>query len=245
LESASDTFKLDYYTDATLTNTKSKVTQSELNFQIEMTPKKKTIGYGVERRDIDSPYSRIFINYGQGFKGFINSDFDYQKIQLYYKQPVVIGAIGRSNFTMELGKTFGQVPLGLMSVVPGNQTLFIIDNTFSNLNFYEFVADQYATLQWEHNFQGKIFARIPYLRKLNLREIIGVRGVYGTVSDENIAINASGLIYKAPEKPYWEYSAGIGNIFKVFRLDFAWRGNYRDIPDTSNFTIKGSFGFYF
>ena len=245
LESASDTFKLDYFTDATLTNTKSKVTQSELNVQIEMTPKKKTIGYGVERREIDSPYSRIFINYGQGFKGFINSDFDYQKIQLYYKQPLVIGAIGRSNFTMELGKTFGQVPLGLMSVVPGNQTLFIIDNTFSNLNFYEFVADQYATLQWEHNFQGKIFARIPYLRKLNLREIIGVRGVYGTVSDENIAINASGLIYQAPEKPYWEYSAGIGNIFKVFRLDFAWRGNYRDIPDTSNFTIKGSFGFYF
>jgi hypothetical protein len=245
LESASDTFKLDYFTDATLTNTKSKVTQSELNVQIEMTPKKKTIGYGVERRDIDSPYSRIFINYGQGFKGFINSDFDYQKIQLYYKQPVIIGAIGRSNFTIELGKTFGQVPLGLMSVVPGNQTLFIIDNTFSNLNFYEFVADQYATLQLEHNFQGKIFARIPYLRKLNLREIIGVRGVYGTVSDENIAINASELIYQAPEKPYWEYSAGIGNIFKVFRLDFAWRGNYRDIPDTSNFTIKGSFGFYF
>jgi hypothetical protein len=245
LESASDTFKLDYYTDATLTNTKSKVTQSELNIQIEMTPKRKTIGYGVERRDIDSPFSRIFINYGQGFKGFINSDFDYQKIQLYYKQPIVIGAIGRSNFTMELGKTFGKVPLGLMSVVPGNQTLFIIDNTFSNLNFYEFVADQYATLQWEHNFQGKIFARIPYFRKLNLREIIGVRGVYGTVSDENIAINASGLPYLAPEKPYWEYSAGIGNIFKVFRLDFAWRGNYRDVPDTSNFTIKGSFGFYF
>jgi hypothetical protein len=210
-----------------------------------MTPKRKTIGYGVERRDIDSPFSRIFINYGQGFKGFINSDFDYQKIQLYYKQPIVIGAIGRSNFTMELGKTFGKVPLGLMSVVPGNQTLFIIDNTFSNLNFYEFVADQYATLQWEHNFQGKIFARIPYFRKLNLREIIGVRGVYGTVSDENIAINDSGLPYLAPEKPYWEYSAGIGNIFKVFRLDFAWRGNYRDIPDTSNFTIKGSFGFYF
>ena len=246
LESASDTFALDYYTDATQTTTKSNVTQSEVNVQVELTPKKKTIGYGVERRYIDTPFSQIFVNYSQGFKGFINSDFDYQKIQLYYKQPVVIGAIGRSNFTMELGKTFGQVPLGLMSVVPGNQTLFIIDNTFSNLNFYEFVTDQYATLKWEHNFQGKIFSRIPGLRKLNLREIIGIKGVCGTVSDENRAINYSTLeVYKAPEKPYWEYSAGIGNIFKVFRLDFAWRANYRDIPDTNNFTIKGSFGFYF
>lgn len=245
LESASDTFKLDYYTDATQTSTRSSVTQSEVNVQVELTPNKKTIGYGVERREIDNPYSRIFVNYSQGFKGFINSDFSYQKIQLYYKQPIIIGPLGRSNFTLEVGKTFGQVPLGLMSVVPGNQTYFIIDNTFSNLNFYEFVADQYATFKWEHNFQGKIFARIPGLRKLNLREIVGIKGVYGTVSDENKLINASGLIYQAPEKPYWEYNAGIGNIFKVFRLDFAWRGNYRDVPDTHNFTIKGSFGFYF
>jgi hypothetical protein len=245
LESASSTFKLDYYKDDSFTTTKSEVKQSELNLQIEFTPKKKTIGYGVERRDIDSPYSRFFVNYSQGFKGFINSDFDYQKLQLYYKQPIIIGAIGRSNFIMELGKTYGKIPLGLMSVVPGNQTYFIIENTFSNLNFYEFVADQYATLQWEHNFNGKIFARIPVLRKLNLREIVGIKGVYGTVSDQNKAINASGLIYKAPEKPYWEYNAGIGNIFKVFRLDFAWRGNYRNLPDTNNFTIKGSFGFYF
>lgn len=245
LESASETFSLNYYTDDTFTTTASEVKQSELNLQVEFTPKRKTIGYGVERREVDSPYSRFFINYSQGFKGLISSDFDYQKIQFYYKQPVVIGPLGRSNFTMELGKTFGQIPLGLMSVVPGNQTYFIIQNTFSNLNFYEFVADEYATFQWEHNFNGKIFARIPGLRKLNLREIVGVRGVYGTISDENRAINASGLIYKAPEKPYWEYSAGIGNIFKVFRLDFAWRGNYRNLPDTENFTIKGSFGFYF
>ena len=245
LESASDTFSLDYFTDNTFTTINSEVKQSEINLQFEYTPKRKTIGYGVERREVDSPYSRFFINYSQGLKGFIDSDFDYQKIQLYYKQPLIIGAIGRSNFTVELGKTFGQVPLGLLSVVPGNQTYFIIDNTFNNLNFYEFVADQYATVNWQHNFQGKIFARIPGLRKLNLREIIGIKGVYGTVSDENKAINASGLIYQSPEKPYWEYSAGIGNIFKVFRLDFAWRGNYRDVPEGNNFTVKGSFGFHF
>jgi len=164
---------------------------------------------------------------------------------LYYKQPIVIGALGVSNLTVELGKTFGKIPLGLMSVVPGNQTYFIIDNTFSNLNFYEFVTDEYATFNWQHDFNGRIFARIPFLRKLNLREIIGAKGVYGTISDENKAINASGLTYLAPEKPYWEYNVGVGNIFKVFRIDFTWRGNYRDVPDASNFTIKGSFGFYF
>jgi hypothetical protein len=69
--------------------------------------------------------------------------------------------------------------------------------------------------------------------------------VYGTISDANRGINASGLQYMAPENVYWEYSAGIGNIFKVFRIDFAWRGNYLNTPDTQRFSVKGSLDFIF
>ena len=245
LKSASPTFSLDYYADETYTNTKNSLKQSEVNLQVEYTPNKKSVGYGVERTIIDNPYSRFFVNYSQGFKGIMNSDFDYSKLQLYYKQPVLIGPLGRTNLTIELGKTFGKVPLGLMSVIPGNQTYFIIGNTFSNLNFYEFVTDRYATLQWEHNFQGRLLSRIPLMRKLNWREIVGARTVYGDISNENKLLNASGLNYKAPTIPYWEYSVGIGNIFKVFRIDASFRGNYRDISSKNNFTIKGEFGFYF
>ena len=245
LKSASTTFSLDYFTDATYTATKSDVKQSEVNLQVEYTPNRKTIGYGVERGNVDSPFSRFYVNYSHGFKGLLNSDFKYEKLQLYYKQPIIIGPLGRSNVIVEVGKTFGTIPLGLMNVIPGNQTYFTIENTFSNLNFYEFVTDQYATLQWEHNFGGRIFSRVPFMRKLNWREIVGAKGVYGTISDANRAINASGLAYVAPEDVYWEYSAGIGNIFKVFRIDFAWRGSYLNTPDTQRFSVKGSFGFYF
>ncbi len=245
LESASPVFSLDYYTDAARTITKSDVKQFEAEVQIDYTPRRKTIGYAVERENVDNPYSRVFLSYGNGIKGIANSDFDYQKIQLYLKQPIIIGPLGRTNLIMELGKTYGKVPLGLLSVVPGNQTYFTIENTFSNLNFYEFITDQYATFQWNHNFNGKIFARIPLMRKLNWREIIGIKGVVGSISDENRALNASGLVYNAPTKGYWEYSAGIGNIFKVFRIDFSWRGSYLNMPDANKFAVKGSFGFYF
>jgi len=245
LESASKTFSLDYYTDAAHTTTKSDVKQSELNFQVEYTPNRKPIGYAVERYYAESPYSRFFVNYSHGFKGLMNSDFKYEKVQLYFKQPIIIGALGRSNVIAEVGKTFGTIPLGLMSVIPGNQSYFSIENTFSNLNFYEFVTDQYVMLQWNHNFNGRLFARVPFMRKLNWREVIGVKGVYGTVSNANKALNASGLIYNAPENVYWEYSAGVANIFKVFRIDFAWRGSYLNTPDTNRFSVKGSFGFHF
>lgn len=243
--SPASTFSLDYYTDLALTKVKSDVIQPEANLQIEYTPKRKTVGYGVERNEVDNPFTRVFFNYSRGYKGFMNGDFSYNKFQIYYNQPIIIGAIGRTNLITELGKTYGKVPLGLLSVVPGNQTYFTIENTFNNLKFYEFVTDEYATVQWIHNFQGKLFARIPLLRKLNWREIIGAKGVYGTVSDENRAINASGLAYNAPEKFYWECSAGVGNIFKVLRIDFSWRGNYLDVPGASKFTAKASIGFYF
>ncbi|KVV13807.1 DUF5686 and carboxypeptidase-like regulatory domain-containing protein [Flavobacterium sp. TAB 87] len=250
LASASKTFSLDYYT--ALPNTlnpagvvESNVKQSEASIEIEFTPKRKTIGYGVERSDVDSPYSRFFVNYSHGFKGVLDSDFMYDKIQLFYKQPIIIGPLGRSDIILETGKTFGTIPLGLLSIIPGNQSYFTIKNTFNNLSYYEFVSDEYATLKWEHNFGGRLFGRIPMMRKLNWREIIGVKSVYGHISENNRAINASGLVYKAPEDVYWEYSAGIGNIFKVFRLDFSWRGNYRDMPDANKFALIGSFGFYF
>ncbi len=250
LNSASPVFSLDYYT--TLPSVANpageisgKVVQSEFNLQAEFTPNRRTIAYGVERSIASSPYTTFFVNYSHGFKGVMNSDFKYEKLQLYFKQPITIGPLGRSTVIVELGKTFGTVPLGLLSIVPGNQTYFTIENAFSNLNYYEFVTDQYSMFQWNHDFNGRLFARIPFMRKLNWREIIGIKAVYGTVSEANNAINASGLVYTAPENVYWEYNAGIGNIFKIFRLDFAWRGSYLDTPNTNRFTVKGSFGFYF
>jgi hypothetical protein len=74
------------------------------------------------------------------------------------------------------------------------------------------------------------------MRKLNWREIIGVRG-FMELSDANRGINASGLQYMAPENVYWEYS--IETSSKCF-IDFAWRGNYLNTPDTQRFSVKGS-----
>ena len=117
------------------------------------------------------------------------------------------------------------------------------------MDFYEFVTDTYAALHLEHNFNGRLFSRIPLIRKWNLREIVGLRGVWGDLSDGNIALNSPASITTpliAPsQKIYYEYSFGIGNIFKIFRIDFNFRGNYLDTPDARPFSVTGSFGFKF
>jgi hypothetical protein len=251
LESASPTFSLDYNTP---TGIASEIKQYEINVSVSYFPGRKMTGFGVERRIANDYFARLFAQVTRGDKNILNSDFDYTKVQLSYTQPWQMGGFGRLFTTIEAGKTFGEVPLGLLSVIPGNQTYFSIYNTFSQLDFYEFVSDTYASFHFEHNFNGRLFSRIPFLRKLNLREIISVRGVIGNISDENLALsnvpsNPNNLQLVAPSnEPYYEYSLGIGNIFKVFRIDFNFRGNYKDkviYPDARKFGVTGSFGFYF
>lgn len=246
LESASETFSLDYFDVESDTGISSEIEQYETTFSLFYYPKRKMTGYGVERYEANDDFARIFAQLSRGDKNVMNSDFDYTKLQFSYLQPWQIGGFGRLYSTLEVGKTFGEVPLGLLSVLPGNQSYFSIYNSFSQMDFYEFITDTYVSLHLEHNFNGRFFSRIPLLRKLNLRGIVGLRGAWGEISDENKALNASGLIYQAPsDEPYWEYSLGVGNIFKIFRIDFNFRGNYLDNPNARKFGVTGTFGFHF
>ncbi|WP_248724180.1 DUF5686 family protein [Seonamhaeicola sp. ML3] len=248
LESASPTFSLDYNTP---TGVESEIKQFETSASVFYFPGRKTTGFGVERLDANDDYARVFAQISRGGRNMFKSDFDYTKLQFSYVQPWQLGGFGRLTTSIETGKTFGEVPLGLLSVIPGNQTFFSIYNTFSQLDFYEFVSDTYASFHLQHNFNGRLFSRIPFLRKLNLREIVSIRGVWGDLSQENIALsnvpsNPANLELIAPNKePYYEYSLGIGNIFKVFRIDFNFRGNYLDNPGSRKFGVTGAFGFNF
>lgn len=243
LKSASPTFNLDYFDDDG--NVQSEVKQFTVDLTLRFTPKRETIGYGVERLDLNSDYASFYVNLSKGIKGPFDSDFDYTRLQFYYHQPFLVGGFGRTFVTFEAGKIFNEVPLGLLSIVPGNQSYFLMRNTYNLLDYYDFVTDTHLSLRLEHNFNGRFFSHVPLLRKFNLREVVGFKSVWGQISDENKFINATGVDYVAPENIYFEYSAGVANIFKVLRIDFIWRGSYRDMPNGRNFGIKGSFGFYF
>ena len=240
-------FNLDYIDLSSPTGLSSEINQFDLSTILIYTPGKRTIGNGVERRDVNDNYSTLFLSYTNGIKNFIDSDFDYKKVQFSYTQPWQIGGLGRLLSTVEVGKTYGEVPLGLLNAIPGNQTFFSVYNTFSNLDFYEFVTDTYVSAHLEHNFNGRFLSRIPFMRNWNLREIIGLRGVWGELSDENKALSAPANIpLLAPnDKVYWEYSVGVGNIFKILRIDFNFRGNYLENPGARSFGVTGSFGFNF
>jgi hypothetical protein len=249
LKSATETFSIDYKVveNGQFTGEiKSELSQPEIEMGFFYTPGRKTTGYGVERLVVnDGDFPSFYSGYSYGLKDVMGGDFEYKKVQAFYAQPWNIGGFGRLFSTIEVGKTFGAVPLSLLNPIPGNQTYFSLFNSFTQLDYYEFVSDTYASLHLQHNFGGRIFSRVPLLRKLDLREVVGFRAVYGTISQENIDLNASNIVYRAPEDIYWEWSVGVGNIFRIFRLDFNFRGNYFDNPDARSFGVTGVFGFSF
>ena len=250
LSSASEFFSLDYKDATSSSGISSQVQQFETIFTANYFPGRKVAGSGVERNTNSDKLRNIFLQVTRGNKNLFNSDFDYTKIQFSYTQPWFIGGLGRLKTSLEAGKTFGEVPLSLLSVVSGNQTYFAFFNTFNQLDFYEFVTDTYATFHLEHNFNGRLLARVPLLRKLNLRAIVGFRTAWGQLSDKNLFLNTTNNAAQIPlaaptEKPYYEYSVGIGNILKILRVDVNFRGNYLDNPGARKFGFTFATGFNF
>jgi hypothetical protein len=81
----------------------------------------------------------------------LNSDFKYEKIQLYYKQPIIIGPLGRTNVTV--GENLGTIPLGLLSVIPGIKLILLSKIPLATLIFMSLYLTS-MTVQWDHNFEG-------------------------------------------------------------------------------------------
>ncbi len=236
-------FNLLYYKSDDLRKT---VNDSHVTFSIIARPGAKFSQTGVDRYEHSTLAPTFVLKYTRGIEGLFNADFNYNKLQFMYFQPILIGTWGRALINLEAGKNFDTVPLALQNVIPGNQSYSLVANTFSQLNYYEFVADTYSTLHIEHHFNGKILSYIPLIKKLKLREIAFIRGAYGTLSEESKAINVDGNRFSAPsENVYYEYGFGIENIgfgnLRIFRIDFNWRGNYLNNPDASKFGIKAGF----
>jgi len=236
-------FNLMYYKNGALRQTTN---DSHFTFSLIARPGAKFSQTGIDRYEHGTLAPTIVLKYTKGVEGLFGSDFSYNKLQFMFYKPMLIGSWGKTLVSFEAGKNFDTVPLALQNVIPGNQSYSLAQNTFAQLNYYEFVADTYTTLHLEHHFNGKILSYIPLIKKLKLREIAFIRGAYGTLSDASKAINVEGIKYSAPsEHIYYEYGVGIENIgfgnLRIFRVDFNWRGNYLDRPDISTFGIKAGF----
>jgi hypothetical protein len=200
----------------------------------------------------------ITLKYQRGIKGFLGGDFDYERFTLKAFQTFRVGKIGRSDYTLHAGYTPSNLPAPLLFPHLGNETSLFVRSAFSTMNFFEFVSDRYASLQFNHNFEGLFFNRLPMIKQFKWRFIVSSNVLMGSQRNANRNImkevdNPLQSNYTDqyafdsldPNKPFVEVGYGIDNIFNLFRVQAFHRLTYLDHGNPERFRLLASFNFHF
>ncbi len=168
-----------------------------------------------------------------------------------YKRFWLPSAWGRMEFHIKGGAQWSRVPYPLLIMPAANQSYIVHKAMFCMMNNMEFLNDRYVSAMVHWDINGKIFNRIPLLRKLKWREVIGCNTLWGTLTDKNnpqLNPGDSRLYYfpghfrhdgsyhysshvMESNKPYVEVYAGVYNIFKILQIQAVRRLNYLYLPD--------------
>lgn len=223
---------------------------SELGGWFRYAPNEKIFQGSQQRTNLQSKFPVFFFQYKMGVKGLLGGDYAYQRASLRMDKMLFLGMAGKARMSLEAGRVFGRVSYPFLEIHRANQGYFFDERGFNLMNYLEFVSDSYAMLHVNHNFGGIVLNRIPYLKKLRLREGVSFKALYGSVSAGNIPseqnrllkfpVDAAGKALTSPlgTLPYMEASAGIGNLFGFLRLDYIRRLSYLQHPGIQKWGIK-------
>lgn len=192
-----------------------------------------------DRVYLGTKYPVFHLKYMHGFDGFLDGQYDYDRVEANMRNFVRMGRMGWLRYDVTAGQILGTVPYPSLYVFRGNQSWGYDKYGFNLMNYFEFVADRYATVALEQHFEGLLWNSLPLLRKLKWKEVLTARAAWGSLSQDNIDLNTVGVPYEgsiyqqsiqAPTRePYLEAGVGLYNIFKVLRFDGIWRLNYHDL----------------
>ncbi len=230
---------------------------SDVGFSLRFAPNEKFYQGKTYRIPIPNKYPIMQVSFRAGAKGLLGSDFDYQTLTAKVNKIFYIAPFGYSDWTLEGGRVFGQVPYPLLEIHRANQTFSYQLQAYNLMNFLEFASDKYVALNIQHNFNGFFFNKVPLLRRLKWREVLSFKGLYGGLDKKNRPTDTNGLLrFPVDDKgrtvtqtlesqPYIEASVGIANIFRIFRVDYVRRMTYTDLPGVSKWGIRARFKFDF
>jgi hypothetical protein len=220
---------------------------SEVSVRLRYAFLEKFLESTFNRISLGSDYPIAEVKYTKGISGLLRSNYDYSKISAGVSQYKTIPPFGSIYYNVFAGKTYGTLPYMLLDVAPGNEIYYYNKYSFNLMNRYEFLHDQYAGVNVEHNIGNGLFRFIPLLKKLKFRQFYSARALWGSLSEANKNYNtipgSSFGFQSLNGKTYLEVGTGVDNIFKLFRIDFVWRLSPTPLPveHQKKFGVFGSF----
>ena len=193
------------------------------------------------------------LSHTAGFKGVLGGEYNYNLTEIGLYKRFWFSSWGKIDMFVKGGAQWNKVPFPLLIMPAANLSYILQRETFNLINNMEFLNDRYASLDVSWDLNGKIFNRIPLLKKLKWREAIGFKMLYGHLTDKNNPMKHPGdselflfptrdgrptSFVMDPKTPYMECSVGIHNIFKILHIDYVRRLNYLDHPDANKLGVR-------
>lgn len=233
---------------------------SEISLEMRYAPGETFINTKQRRLPVNLDAPIFILRHTSGFKGVLGADYNYHVSEASLYKRWWLASWGNIDTSLKGGIQWSKVPFPLLIMPAANLSYIIQDETFCLINNMEFLNDRYASLDISWNMQGKLFNRIPLLKKLKWREFIGVKCLWGKLTDKNNPLlpqnandpelmmfpghyDMNGVYHTSsyvmdPKKPYVEISAGIHNIFKLLHVEYVRRLNYNELPTANKWGIR-------
>lgn len=215
---------------------------TEARFEIRYAPGETYVNTKQRRLKVNYDPPVFTLSHTVGVKGVLGGDYNYNFTEASVYKRFWLNSWGKLDVSVKGGVQWNKVPFPLLIMPAANLSYIVEDETFNLVNNMEFLNDRYASLDVSWDLNGKLFNRIPLLKHLKWREFLGVKCLWGTLTDKNnptLARNAGdpllmrfpeGSYVMDPSRPYIELIAGIHNIFKIFHVQFVHRLNYNTLP---------------
>lgn len=235
------------------TNTLIKdITTTELGISLRYAPGETFVNTKQRRVPVSLDAPQFTLSHTLGVKGVLGGEYNFNLTEASIRKRFWFGSWGKLDVTLRAGAQWNKVPFPLLNLPMANLSYITQHNeSFNLINNMEFLNDRYGSLALTYDMNGKLFNRIPLIKKLKWREIFRIRGLYGTLTDKNNPYknhdsdlflfpmrNGQPTSFVMGKTPYVEASVGIYNIFKLLHIEYVRRLTYTDIPGVKKDGIR-------
>ena len=219
-----------------------KIRTTELRFELEIAPGRTFINTKQRHIAINLEAPVITLSHAVGLNGVLGGQYRYNFSEVGLLKRFWLRSWGKFDVQLRAGAQWDKVPFPLLIMPAANLSYVVQRGAFNLINNMEFLNDRYASVDLAWDMNGKIFNRIPLLKKLKWREYIGFKGLWGSLTDKNnpflfqnmgdatLMYFPEGSHVMNPKRPYMELIVGVHNIFKLFHVQYVRRLNYNELP---------------
>ena len=227
-----------------------KIRTTELRAELRFAPGETFINTKQRRLPINLDAPVFTVSHTLGLKDVLGGQYSYNYTEASIYKRFWLKSWGKMDFNFKGGIQWEKVPFPLLIMPETNLSYIVQDYTFEAINNMEFPTDRFLSGQVNWDMNGKIFNRIPLLRKLKWREWIGFRVLWGELSDKNnpyldhnvgnpiLMYFPEGCYVINPKRPYMELSLGVHNIFKIVHVEYIRRLNYNELPTAHKHGVR-------